>query len=130
MDGSADLTLAFTTSNGSLPAKPAESTPGRNVTSHSKGFWTTVAIRHLLELRCNHMRTILAVEDELRRGALLFAWWLACLSDSMGALFWRQKPVLCDDDYDNEPPAAWDGEHYQPVDNPVEVGPFALGLDP
>lgn len=67
------------------------------------------------------MSSILAIEDELRRGGLLFAWWLACLSDSMGAFFWRQRPLLCDDDYDNEPPVAWDGEHFQPVDDPDQV---------
>ena len=31
---------------------------------------------------------------------MIFAWWMACLSDSYGSAYYRRKPQVEDDDYD------------------------------
>lgn len=31
---------------------------------------------------------------------MIFAWWMACLSDAYGAAYYRRKPALDDSDYD------------------------------
>lgn len=60
----------------------------------SKGFWTTTAVRHLLELQANKSKTIVAITDEQERGSIVFAWWLAALSDAHGAVYYRRMPHL------------------------------------
>ena len=80
----------------------------------SKSFWTTSAIRHLLELQANKSKTIVAIADEQERGSIVFAWWLAALADAHGAVYYRRMPLLTDEDYDIEPPGVWDGEQTIP----------------
>ncbi len=31
---------------------------------------------------------------------MIFAWWMACLSDAYGAAYYRRKPQVEDEDYD------------------------------
>lgn len=31
---------------------------------------------------------------------MIFAWWMACISDAYASTYYRRKPVLDDDDYD------------------------------
>jgi hypothetical protein len=31
---------------------------------------------------------------------MIFAFWMACISDAYGSVYYRHKPVLDDDDYD------------------------------
>ena len=31
---------------------------------------------------------------------MIFAWWMACLSDAYGATYYRRKPQVEDEDYD------------------------------
>ena len=31
---------------------------------------------------------------------MIFAWWMACISDAYASAYYRRKPVLDDDDYD------------------------------
>lgn len=31
---------------------------------------------------------------------MIFAWWMACICDAYGSVYYRRKPVLDDDDYD------------------------------
>jgi hypothetical protein len=40
------------------------------------------------------------IQDPDDRGTMIFAWWMACLSDAYHAIYYRRKPMLDDDDYD------------------------------
>ena len=40
------------------------------------------------------------IEDSEARGTMIFAWWMACISDAYASAYYRRKPVLDDDDYD------------------------------
>ena len=31
---------------------------------------------------------------------MIFAWWMACICDAYGSVYYRYKPLLDDDDYD------------------------------
>ncbi|KAJ8080689.1 hypothetical protein PM082_017523 [Marasmius tenuissimus] len=64
------------------------------------GFWLTAATRHLLDLQINHKSVAAQIPDTEERGTLIFAWWMACICDAFGSLYYRRKPVLDDDDYD------------------------------
>ncbi|KAF7985507.1 hypothetical protein HWV62_3717 [Athelia sp. TMB] len=64
------------------------------------GFWLTCAIRHLLHLQINHKSVMINIQDPDERGTMIFAWWMACLADAYGAVYYRRKPLLDDDDYD------------------------------
>ncbi|KAI0042472.1 hypothetical protein FA95DRAFT_1590767 [Auriscalpium vulgare] len=65
-----------------------------------RGFWLTSAIRQLFELQINHKSVISTIQDPESRGTMIFAWWMACLSDAYGAAYYRRKPQLDDSDYD------------------------------
>ncbi|KAG8951739.1 hypothetical protein FRC04_005760 [Tulasnella sp. 424] len=69
------------------------------IQSHSKmdpdrfsKFWVDNAIRMMIDLQVNR--------QPQGQGALIFCWWIACLSDAIGAAYLRRKPLLDDDDYD------------------------------
>ncbi|KXN88208.1 hypothetical protein AN958_07667 [Leucoagaricus sp. SymC.cos] len=64
------------------------------------GFWLTCATRHLLELGINHKAVMGNIQDPESRGTMIFAWWMACISDAYASAYYRRKPVLDDDDYD------------------------------
>ncbi|KAG9048054.1 hypothetical protein FS837_000882 [Tulasnella sp. UAMH 9824] len=55
-------------------------------------FWVDNAIRMMIDLQVNR--------QPQGQGALVFCWWIACLSDAIGAAYLRRKPLLDDDDYD------------------------------
>ncbi|OCH88689.1 hypothetical protein OBBRIDRAFT_795009 [Obba rivulosa] len=64
------------------------------------GFWLMSAIRLLLDLQINHKSVMSNIEDPEARGTMIFAWWMACLSDAYRSVYYRRKPMLDDDDYD------------------------------
>ncbi|EKM51982.1 uncharacterized protein PHACADRAFT_212595 [Phanerochaete carnosa HHB-10118-sp] len=64
------------------------------------GFWLFSAIRLLLDLQINHKSVMSNIEDSEARGTMIFAWWMACLSDAYRSVYYRRKPMLDDDDYD------------------------------
>lgn len=57
-------------------------------------FW----IRTLVQI--NHKSVISNIQDPEARGTMIFAWWMACLSDAYGAAYYRRKPQVEDEDYD------------------------------
>ncbi|EPQ50998.1 hypothetical protein GLOTRDRAFT_118074 [Gloeophyllum trabeum ATCC 11539] len=63
-------------------------------------FWLISAIRLLLDLQINHKSVMSNIEDPEARGTMIFAWWMALLSDAFGSAYYRRKPMLDDDDYD------------------------------
>jgi len=84
-----------------------------------RGFWLTSAIRQLFDLQVrtmfvyplviirlgahiqiNHKSVISNIQDPEARGTMIFAWWMACLSDAYGAAYYRRKPQVEDEDYD------------------------------
>ncbi|KAF8490785.1 hypothetical protein F5888DRAFT_1620637 [Russula emetica] len=65
-----------------------------------RGFWLTSAIRQLFDLQINHKSVISNIQDPEARGTMIFAWWMACLSDAYGAAYYRRKPQVEDEDYD------------------------------
>ncbi|KAG1785979.1 uncharacterized protein HD556DRAFT_1434916 [Suillus plorans] len=64
------------------------------------GFWLTSGIRNLLGLQINHKSVMVLIKDPEARGTMIFAWWMACLSDAFSSFYYRRKPMLDDDDYD------------------------------
>ncbi|XP_006462704.1 hypothetical protein AGABI2DRAFT_193809 [Agaricus bisporus var. bisporus H97] len=64
------------------------------------GFWLTCATRHLLDLGINHKSVMANIQDPESRGTMIFAWWMACISDAYASAYYRRKPVLDDNDYD------------------------------
>ncbi|KAJ3568118.1 hypothetical protein NP233_g5927 [Leucocoprinus birnbaumii] len=64
------------------------------------GFWLTSATRHLLELGINQKAVMGNIQDPESRGTMIFAWWMACISDAYASAYYRRKPVLDDHDYD------------------------------
>jgi hypothetical protein len=48
----------------------------------------------------NHKSVMANIQDPEARGTMIFAWWMACLSDAYSSVYYRRKPVLDDDDYD------------------------------
>jgi hypothetical protein len=48
----------------------------------------------------NHKSTMATYHDTESRGTMIFAWWMACISDAYASAYYRRKPVLDDDDYD------------------------------
>lgn len=65
-----------------------------------RGFWIASAIRQLFILGINHRSTTENIVDAETKGALKYAWWMACLGDAYGAVFFRWKPLIEDEDYD------------------------------
>ncbi|KAJ7857696.1 hypothetical protein B0H14DRAFT_2352091, partial [Mycena olivaceomarginata] len=63
-------------------------------------FWIGAATRHLLDLQVNHKAVLTTIPDPDARGTMIFAFWMACISDAYGSVYYRHKPVLDDDDYD------------------------------
>ncbi|KAJ7600995.1 hypothetical protein C8J56DRAFT_911818 [Mycena floridula] len=63
-------------------------------------FWLRSSIRHLLELGINHKSVTSTIQDPEQRGTMIFAWWMACICDAYGSVYYRYKPLLDDDDYD------------------------------
>ncbi|KAJ6557383.1 hypothetical protein DFH09DRAFT_1163997 [Mycena vulgaris] len=63
-------------------------------------FWVSAATRHLLDLQVNHKAVLTTISDPEARGTMIFAFWMACISDAYGSVYYRHKPVLDDDDYD------------------------------
>ncbi|KAL1743631.1 hypothetical protein HDZ31DRAFT_74770 [Schizophyllum fasciatum] len=82
-----------------LLIEPLQSQDPRDSTAFH-GFWLRAAVQHLLHLRINHKATLAAIRDPDARGTMVFAWWMACLSDAYGSAYYRRKPMLDDDDYD------------------------------
>lgn len=72
--------------------------PGDQDGFHS--FWLNSATRHLLDLQINHKSVMANIQDPEERGTMIFAWWMACLSDAYASAYYRRKPVLDDEDYD------------------------------
>jgi len=48
----------------------------------------------------NHKAVISNIQDPEARGTMIFAWWMACLSDAYASAYYRRKPQVEDDDYD------------------------------
>jgi hypothetical protein len=36
-----------------------------------------------------------SIQEPDARGTMIFAWWMACLSDAFSAMYYRRKPILC-----------------------------------
>lgn len=53
-----------------------------------------------LFVQINHKSVISNIQDPEARGTMIFAWWMACLSDAYGAAYYRRKPQVEDEDYD------------------------------
>ncbi|KAH9038222.1 hypothetical protein EDB85DRAFT_1934135 [Lactarius pseudohatsudake] len=68
--------------------------------SRFRGFWLTSAIRQLFDLQINHKSVISNIQDPEARGTMIFAWWMACLSDAYASAYYRRKPQVEEDDYD------------------------------
>jgi hypothetical protein len=51
-------------------------------------------------IQINHKSVISNIQDPEARGTMIFAWWMACLSDAYSAAYYRRKPQVEDDDYD------------------------------
>ncbi|KAI0061481.1 hypothetical protein BV25DRAFT_1916847 [Artomyces pyxidatus] len=83
-----------------LQSQIPEDASGVNAVIGFRGFWLTSAIRQLFELQINHKSTISNIQDPEHRGTMIFAWWMACLSDAYGAAYYRRKPQVDDADYD------------------------------
>ncbi|KIY67126.1 hypothetical protein CYLTODRAFT_397715 [Cylindrobasidium torrendii FP15055 ss-10] len=65
------------------------------------GFWLASATRHLLDLGVNHKSALSSSGREPEElGSIIFAWWMAVISDAYASMYYRRKPVLDDDDYD------------------------------
>jgi len=64
------------------------------------GFWLRSAVRHLLDLQINHKSVMTTISDPESRGTMIFAWWMACICDAYGSVYYRRKAMLDDDDYD------------------------------
>lgn len=48
----------------------------------------------------NHKAVMGNIQDPESRGTMIFAWWMACISDAYASAYYRRKPVLDDHDYD------------------------------
>ncbi|THH09267.1 hypothetical protein EW146_g8729 [Bondarzewia mesenterica] len=83
-----------------LLIEPLQSQELPDDASGYRGFWLTSAIRQLFDLQINHKSVISNIQDPEARGTMIFAWWMACLSDAYGAAYYRRKPALEDSDYD------------------------------
>lgn len=53
-----------------------------------------------LRNQINHKSVMANIQDPEERGTMIFAWWMACLSDAYASAYYRRKPVLDDEDYD------------------------------
>ncbi|KDQ62585.1 hypothetical protein JAAARDRAFT_465069 [Jaapia argillacea MUCL 33604] len=94
-----------------------------------QGFWLSSAIRLLLGLQINHKSVMATIQDPEARGTMIFAWWMACLSDAYASCYYRRKPQLDDDDYDIDfytadptPPEL--GDSHSPAPSPREQYEF------
>ncbi|KAK7048273.1 hypothetical protein R3P38DRAFT_2868375 [Favolaschia claudopus] len=88
-------------------------------------FWIGAATRHLLDLQVNHKAVLTTIPDPDARGTMIFAFWMACISDAYGSVYYRHKPVLDDDDYDIDfytvdPINADGGDSHAPTPDPRE----------
>lgn len=63
-------------------------------------FWLISSVRSLLNLQINHKSVMSNIQDNEERGIMIFAWWMAVLSDGYSSAYFRKKPILDDDDYD------------------------------
>ncbi|KAF8587579.1 hypothetical protein K439DRAFT_1630576 [Ramaria rubella] len=64
-----------------------------------RGFWINSALRHLLHYEINNRSAVPVLVEPERRNTMVYAWWIACLGDAFGALYFRRKPMLEDADY-------------------------------
>ncbi|KDQ20816.1 hypothetical protein BOTBODRAFT_26832 [Botryobasidium botryosum FD-172 SS1] len=80
-------------------------------------FWLTAGIRHLMEMRVNYRDPLSSIGGLIRsgvaggdssgtgvsgqneKGTMEFCWWMACVADGLGSVYFRRKPFLDDDDY-------------------------------
>ena len=82
----------------------------------------------------NHKSVISNIQDSEARGTMIFAWWMACLSDSYGSAYYRRQPQIDDNDYDVDfyivDPVAVDpdGQTKPGPREQLEVGPFSLSF--
>ncbi|KAJ7254354.1 hypothetical protein B0H12DRAFT_1233393 [Mycena haematopus] len=88
-------------------------------------FWVGAATRHLLDLQVNHKAVLTTISDPDARGTMIFAFWMACIADAYGSVYYRHKPVLDDDDYDIDfytvdPINADVGDSHTPTPDPRE----------
>nr|GAT58784.1 predicted protein [Mycena chlorophos] len=87
-------------------------------------FWISAATRHLLELQVNHKAVLTTISAPEARGTMIFAFWMACIADAYGSVYYRHKPVLDDDDYDIDfytvDPISPEGDGHAPAPNPRE----------
>ncbi|KAJ7069876.1 hypothetical protein C8F01DRAFT_1207397 [Mycena amicta] len=88
-------------------------------------FWVSAATRHLLDLQVNHKSVLTTISAPDARGTMIFAFWMACISDAYGSVYYRHKPVLDDDDYDIDfytvdPINAEVGDSHAPTPDPRE----------
>ncbi|KAJ6508924.1 hypothetical protein C8R45DRAFT_1208509 [Mycena sanguinolenta] len=87
-------------------------------------FWVGAATRHLLDLQVNHKAVLTTISDPDARGTMIFAFWMACIADAYGSVYYRHKPVLDDDDYDIDfytvDPINPDVDSSQPTPDPRE----------
>ncbi|KAF7291597.1 hypothetical protein HMN09_01250800 [Mycena chlorophos] len=87
-------------------------------------FWISAATRHLLELQVNHKAVLTTISAPDARGTMIFAFWMACIADAYGSVYYRHKPVLDDDDYDIDfytvDPISPEGDGHAPAPNPRE----------
>ncbi|KAJ7644050.1 hypothetical protein FB45DRAFT_999277 [Roridomyces roridus] len=63
-------------------------------------FWISAACRHLLDLQVNHKSVLTTISDPEARGTMIFAFWMACIADAYGSVYYRHKSCIDDEDYD------------------------------
>jgi len=74
------------------------------------------------------------IQDPEARGTMIFAWWMACLSDAYGAAYYRRKPQVEDEDYDvdfytvDPVPTDQDGQTKPDPREHLEVGRVVLSV--
>ncbi|KAF8208834.1 hypothetical protein K438DRAFT_1812973 [Mycena galopus ATCC 62051] len=73
----------------------------------------------------NHKAVLTTISDPDARGTMIFAFWMACIADAYGSVYYRHKPVLDDDDYDIDfytvdPINADVGDSHTPTPDPRE----------
>ncbi|KAF7299190.1 hypothetical protein MIND_00867700 [Mycena indigotica] len=87
-------------------------------------FWVSAATRHLLDLQVNHKSVLTTISAPDARGTMIFAFWMACIADAYGSVYYRHKPVLDDDDYDIDfytvDPTPPEVDSHTPAPNPRE----------
>ncbi|KAH7101631.1 hypothetical protein BKA62DRAFT_618416 [Auriculariales sp. MPI-PUGE-AT-0066] len=61
-------------------------------------FYLGAAIRQMFELRINNRAAIMSIPDTALRSTMVFAWWVASITDAHSSAWFRRKPMIDEDD--------------------------------